>query len=174
MQARQFIRGYSETSAFTVGAVRVTNLAHGAAVAATDTCEVSSANLQRPQQFCAPLHELEALQIIHACNWTFQLPRVALMSRCSPPQVEFKSIPEEVVDQLVAEGTCYSCAGGLMVEHPLVRCCPCAQQTCMAPVLQQHLRGTCRQLASRTANPHSSQRSGYWTGWCQSCRCRRT
>jgi predicted house-cleaning NTP pyrophosphatase (Maf/HAM1 superfamily) len=35
-------------------------------------------------------------------------------------QVQFGSIPDEVVDQLVAEEATYSCAGGLMVEHPLV------------------------------------------------------
>jgi septum formation protein len=72
-QARQYIRGYSNSSAQTVGAVRVSNLATGRATASTDCCEV-----------------------------------------------QFGSIPDEVVDQLVAEEATYSCAGGLMVEHPLV------------------------------------------------------
>ena len=34
--------------------------------------------------------------------------------------VHFKPIPEATVDQLLAEGEVYHCAGGLMVEHPLV------------------------------------------------------
>lgn len=35
-------------------------------------------------------------------------------------QVQFGAISDDVVDQLVAEDATYSCAGGLMVEHPLV------------------------------------------------------
>lgn len=30
-------------------------------------------------------------------------------------------IPEHVVDELIAEGGVFACAGGLMVEHPLVQ-----------------------------------------------------
>ena len=34
--------------------------------------------------------------------------------------VHFRAIPEETIEALVAEGDCMWCAGGLMVEHPLV------------------------------------------------------
>ena len=35
--------------------------------------------------------------------------------------VHFSPIPDDVVDQLLEEGDVYYCAGGLMVEHPLVQ-----------------------------------------------------
>ncbi len=35
-------------------------------------------------------------------------------------QVQFGAIPDHVVDSLVADSATYACAGGLMVEHPLV------------------------------------------------------
>jgi septum formation protein len=35
-------------------------------------------------------------------------------------RVHFKAIPEETIDALIADGQCMWCAGGLMVEHPLV------------------------------------------------------
>ena len=35
-------------------------------------------------------------------------------------QVCFKSIPEDTVETLVREGDVFKCAGGLMIEHPLV------------------------------------------------------
>ena len=35
-------------------------------------------------------------------------------------QVHFKPIPEEVIEQLLEEGMVFRCAGGLMIEHPLV------------------------------------------------------
>ena len=38
-----------------------------------------------------------------------------IVDRCS---VFFNPIPDDVVDALIAEGTCLHCAGGLMVEHP--------------------------------------------------------
>ena len=38
-----------------------------------------------------------------------------IVDRCS---VFFDPIPDDVVDALIAEGTCLHCAGGLMVEHP--------------------------------------------------------
>ncbi len=72
-EARRFVRSYGGSSARTVGALAVTNLATGAAFAALDLAEVF-----------------------------------------------FRPIPEEVVEQLVADGDCLRCAGGLMVEHPLV------------------------------------------------------
>lgn len=34
--------------------------------------------------------------------------------------IHFSPIPEATIDSLLAEGTCLQCAGGLMVEHPLV------------------------------------------------------
>ena len=34
--------------------------------------------------------------------------------------VHFKAIPEETIDALIADGQCMWCAGGLMVENPLV------------------------------------------------------
>jgi septum formation protein len=73
-QAREFIRSYGGTSARTVGAVLVTNLASGFSVGALDVAEVF-----------------------------------------------FHPFSEEVIEQLVAQGECLHCAGGLMVEHPLVR-----------------------------------------------------
>ncbi len=36
-------------------------------------------------------------------------------------KVYFKPIPEEVIERLVADGGCLACAGGLMIEHPLVQ-----------------------------------------------------
>ncbi len=38
-------------------------------------------------------------------------------------QIGFERIPHETIDQLIAEGTVFCCAGGLMVEHPLVEPC---------------------------------------------------
>jgi predicted house-cleaning NTP pyrophosphatase (Maf/HAM1 superfamily) len=35
-------------------------------------------------------------------------------------QVCFKPIPEDTVEKLVKEGDVFQCAGGLMIEHPLV------------------------------------------------------
>ena len=35
-------------------------------------------------------------------------------------QVHFKPIPEVVIEQLLDEGMVFRCAGGLMIEHPLV------------------------------------------------------
>ena len=35
-------------------------------------------------------------------------------------RIHFQPIPEEVVAQLVEEGLVFRCAGGLMIEHPLV------------------------------------------------------
>jgi septum formation protein len=34
--------------------------------------------------------------------------------------IHFKKIPDNVIETLLAEGTCMLCAGGLMVEHPLL------------------------------------------------------
>jgi len=73
-QARAFIRGYSGSSARTVGAVVVTHLSTGAVAAALDTASVF-----------------------------------------------FGAIPEETVEQLIAEGEVFFCAGGLMVESALVQ-----------------------------------------------------
>jgi septum formation protein len=36
--------------------------------------------------------------------------------------VHFRPIPEATVEALLAEGDVFHCAGGLMVEHPLVAC----------------------------------------------------
>lgn len=35
-------------------------------------------------------------------------------------QTCFKPIPEAVIEQLVEEGEIFQCAGGLMIEHPLI------------------------------------------------------
>ena len=35
-------------------------------------------------------------------------------------QITFKEIPEDTINTLIQEGDVYWCAGGLMVEHPLV------------------------------------------------------
>jgi predicted house-cleaning NTP pyrophosphatase (Maf/HAM1 superfamily) len=49
-----------------------------------------------------------------------RMPPAPLLRCAALAQVQFGTISEEVVDQLVAEEATYSCAGGLMVEHPLV------------------------------------------------------
>lgn len=36
-------------------------------------------------------------------------------------QIHFAPIPQESVDRLISEGEVFWCAGGLMVEHPLVQ-----------------------------------------------------
>lgn len=44
-----------------------------------------------------------------------------LVTRCRERlQIHFSPIPGEVVEQLLQEQGIYSCAGGLMIEHPLV------------------------------------------------------
>ena len=48
-------------------------------------------------------------------------------------QVCFKSIPEETVEALVKEGDVFKCAGGLMIEHPLV-----------APLITSAVKGLCK------------------------------
>lgn len=35
-------------------------------------------------------------------------------------QVYFKTFPDDLADKLIEEGSVLQCAGGLMVEHPLV------------------------------------------------------
>ena len=40
---------------------------------------------------------------------------------CNIVQIHFERIPDESVDQLIAEGEVFFCAGGLMVEHGLVQ-----------------------------------------------------
>ncbi len=35
-------------------------------------------------------------------------------------QTTFHPIPEDVIQKLIEEGSIYQCAGGLMIEHPLV------------------------------------------------------
>lgn len=35
-------------------------------------------------------------------------------------QIHFSPIPEDAAEALIAEGEVFWCAGGLMVEHPLV------------------------------------------------------
>ena len=36
-------------------------------------------------------------------------------------RVHFRPIPDETVTEIIAEGGVFECAGGLMVEHPLVQ-----------------------------------------------------
>ena len=50
------------------------------------------------------------LQVI----WSQILNDSLLLQTC------FKPIPEEVIEQLVEEGEIFQCAGGLMIEHPLI------------------------------------------------------
>jgi septum formation protein len=53
--------------------------------------------------------------------WYELLHDIKLTVDCAAlAQVQFGTISEEIVDRLVAEEATYSCAGGLMVEHPLV------------------------------------------------------
>ncbi len=35
-------------------------------------------------------------------------------------QIIFDPIPADLVEQLLQDGSVYKCAGGLMIEHPLV------------------------------------------------------
>lgn len=39
----------------------------------------------------------------------------------STATIHFRSIPDEIIDQIIAEGVCVQCAGGLMVEHELLQ-----------------------------------------------------
>lgn len=39
----------------------------------------------------------------------------------STATIHFRVIPDEIIDQIVAEGVCVQCAGGLMVEHELLQ-----------------------------------------------------
>jgi septum formation protein len=73
MQARTFIKGYSNSFSSTVGSVLVTNLRTGKRAEGVDTAKIF-----------------------------------------------FKDIPESIINQLIQEGGIFNCAGGLMIEHPLV------------------------------------------------------
>ncbi|GAX76057.1 hypothetical protein CEUSTIGMA_g3500.t1 [Chlamydomonas eustigma] len=72
-ECREFIRGYGESPASTVGSVVCTSLSTG--------------------------RSYEEVDVSH---------------------IHIATIPEEVITKLVEEGACMWCAGGLMIEHPLV------------------------------------------------------
>ena len=36
-------------------------------------------------------------------------------------KIYFKPIPSEIIDKLLDEGEVIHCAGGLMIEHPLIQ-----------------------------------------------------
>ena len=44
----------------------------------------------------------------------------AVFSANDTSTICFSNIPDSVIDDLITEGTCLQCAGGLMVEHPLL------------------------------------------------------
>ena len=47
-------------------------------------------------------------------------PTNSKLSSCLLMQTHFTQIPEEVIQQMVEEGTVMKCAGGLMIENPLL------------------------------------------------------
>ncbi|CAI6012675.1 unnamed protein product [Closterium sp. NIES-65] len=77
-----------------------------------------------------PLSEAEAREFIrgYSCAPARTVGAVLITNLNSGKQaaavdvaeVYFRAIPDSVIDQLVAEGDIFYCAGGLMVEHPLV------------------------------------------------------
>ena len=75
-----------------------TDLQTGRTAEGVDRCEVrSGADAQSQQSWSAQQHDMS-----------------------TGMQIGFERISDETIDQLIAEGTVFYCAGGLMVEHPLV------------------------------------------------------
>ncbi|CAI5942847.1 unnamed protein product [Closterium sp. NIES-65] len=111
-EAREFIRGYSCAPARTVGAVLITNLNSGKQAAAVDVAEVYFRAI--PDSVIDQLADgstgVDVAEVV--------------------PDVHIQPIPDSVLDQVVAEGDIFYCAGGLMVEHPLV-----------APLVEKMVRG---------------------------------
>ncbi len=43
-----------------------------------------------------------------------------VFSAVDTAKIQFDTIPDNVIEQLIIEGEVFRCAGGLMIEHPLV------------------------------------------------------
>lgn len=97
VQAKTFIRSYSQHPAGTVGSTLCTDLKSGQSFAAVDRTWVTLSD--------ASSHCISA-KARHKS--TVRL------------QTYFTHIPEEVMEQMVQEGTVMKCAGALMIENPLL------------------------------------------------------
>ncbi|KAG6522871.1 hypothetical protein ZIOFF_020026 [Zingiber officinale] len=89
-EAHEFIKGYSEGHASTVGSVLVTNLKTGVRKGGCDKSELD--------------------KFLIADSLCISLPNM---------QIYFHKIPDNVIANLIEEGDVLYVAGGLMVEHPL-------------------------------------------------------
>lgn len=78
-----------------------------------------------------PLNALEARQFIslysnNQCSTVGSIALTHLESKIrvcgvSTATIHFRSIPDEIIDRIIAEGICLQCAGSLMVEHELLQ-----------------------------------------------------
>ena len=98
-EARRFIDGYGRSPASTVGSVVCTSLESGERVETVDVAQVRGV----------------LGLVLHVDNTESKQKPVTMIL-----QILFRPIPKEAVDALVEEGEIFWCAGGLMVEHPLV------------------------------------------------------
>ncbi|KAG6467164.1 hypothetical protein ZIOFF_075032 [Zingiber officinale] len=89
-EAHEFIKGYSQGHASTVGSVLVTNLKTGVRKGGCDKSELDKFPI--------------------ADSLCISLPNM---------QIYFHKIPDNVIANLIEEGDVLYVAGGLMVEHPL-------------------------------------------------------
>lgn len=101
----------------TVGSVVCTNLATGSSVYGIDKATVGCT--------ASCMHcGLELLYALACCSMRSKsihfIPEHEPGAEVGMLQVYFRAIPETVIDQLLEEGIVMGCAGGLMIEHPLV------------------------------------------------------
>lgn len=116
MQARRFIAGYARAPASTVGSVLCTDLETGRTVEGVDSCEVR--NERRQSSYCH--HVPDCITCIdESIAGRDHIHKIGV-SVLLAVQIGFERIPDSSVDTLVEEGTLMWCAGGLMIEHPLV------------------------------------------------------
>lgn len=92
-EAREFIRGYARSPAQTVGSILVTRVGPGAAGGSSSSGTGDA----------------------EADNGDV---RIGTIENCT---ILMDPLPEETAEKLIQEGEILWCAGGLMVEHPLVR-----------------------------------------------------
>lgn len=110
-EAREFIRGYGRSPCRTVGAIVVRS--HSP----FDTA-------LRALRVCRRGGLLQPAASVPSLVRCAQATNLATGKRCAASDtasIHFAPIPEDVVDAIVAEGTCFQCAGGLMVEDPKVQ-----------------------------------------------------
>ncbi len=103
-EARLFIAGYARSPASTVGSVLCTNLSTG---------QVRRTALGALQA------GWDAGGVQHLASAS-PLPLAQEFEDVDVAWIHFERIPDSSVDELMREGDCLYCAGGLMVEHPLV------------------------------------------------------